>query len=452
MLYESEAGNFSITLAGDAVVCRRLSVHREPGYLKLAEIMRAADAAFCNFEFPMHDYEFAPGFERGTYGAAEPYAAQELRWMGINMVCTANNHVYNYGEGGLLASRRNLDAAGMVHAGTGRNLSEARAPAYLDTHNGRVALLAATSSFSEWGKAGNQRPDFRGRPGVSYLRYRTTYTVDAEALRQLKRISERLGLEKLKGKPKAGETGFRFITSFKISRAYDFDDVEFVEGDGFGVRTQLHAPDVEDILRWVADARRQADWVVFSLHTHEGKYPVAGLEGIVGNVGLRDVPPDFMEEFAHRCIDAGVDVFVGHGSHVARGIEIYKGRPIFYDMGVFINQLEGVRWLPADAYAHSKLGPEATPADFFDAWYERFPSHHAVWSSMLAQCRFKGGVLERVELYPFDLGRGRPRAQRGRPVLAEEAVAQRVIEYLRQHSKPYGVDIRQEEDLWVIKP
>ena len=34
-------------------------------------------------------------------------------------------------------------------------------------------------------------------------------------------------------------------------------------------------------------------------------------------------------------IDAGADAVVGHGPHVLRGVEFYKGRPIFYSLGNF---------------------------------------------------------------------------------------------------------------------
>ena len=99
----------------------------------------------------------------------EPKLLEDLKWLGINMVSCANNHAFDYGEGGVLANIRHLDEAGMVHAGTGKNLAEARAPGYLDTPNGRVALIAATATFRQWNQAGEQRPDLRGRPGINPL-------------------------------------------------------------------------------------------------------------------------------------------------------------------------------------------------------------------------------------------------------------------------------------------
>lgn len=40
-------------------------------------------------------------------------------------------------------------------------------------------------------------------------------------------------------------------------------------------------------------------------------------------------------EFAHRCIDAGADLVFGHGPHVVRGMELYRGRLIAYSLGNF---------------------------------------------------------------------------------------------------------------------
>lgn len=39
--------------------------------------------------------------------------------------------------------------------------------------------------------------------------------------------------------------------------------------------------------------------------------------------------------FSRGVIDAGADVVFGHGPHVPRAVEVYKGRPIFYSLGNF---------------------------------------------------------------------------------------------------------------------
>lgn len=48
-------------------------------------------------------------------------------------------------------------------------------------------------------------------------------------------------------------------------------------------------------------------------------------------------PPKEHIRFAHRVIDEGADIIFGHSGHVFRGIELYRGRPIIYCAGNFID-------------------------------------------------------------------------------------------------------------------
>jgi Bacterial capsule synthesis protein PGA_cap len=41
-------------------------------------------------------------------------------------------------------------------------------------------------------------------------------------------------------------------------------------------------------------------------------------------------------DFAHAAVDAGADIFVGGHAHWPKGIEVYKGKPIFYGVGNFL--------------------------------------------------------------------------------------------------------------------
>ena len=179
MLYSAESGDFRIILTGDSIITRKMSVFREPDFLKLVEVLRGSDVTVTNAEILFHNYEDPPTTTSGgTYMRAEPRLIEELRFLGIDMVACANNHAYDFGENGVLTNLRYLDQYGMPHAGTGRDLSEARSPAYLDTPRGRVALISVTSSGPQGMRAGEQWRDGKGRPGANLLRYTTGYTVD----------------------------------------------------------------------------------------------------------------------------------------------------------------------------------------------------------------------------------------------------------------------------------
>ena len=77
-----------------------------------------------------------------------------------------------------------------------------------------------------------------------------------------------------------------------------------------------------------------------------------------------------LRQWAHAVVDAGADVVVGHGPHVLRGIELYRGRPIAYSMGNFLTYrgfnlsgplgVTGVLQLelrPAGGLRHGRLVP-----------------------------------------------------------------------------------------------
>lgn len=165
-------------------------------------------------------------------------------------------------------------------------------------------------------------------------------------------------------------------------------------------------------------------------------------------------PLECVREFACHAIDAGADIVVGHGSHTVLGIEIYKGRPILYGVGNFFFQNETITSFPAESYARFDLPAGATPADFLDARTDKdrkgHPSDPAFWEGVAAVCEFSDRRLERIVLYPVDSGFGRPRAQRGRPVLASGAIAEKILGRIAELSKPFGTVVKRSGDIGTV--
>ena len=341
-LYDAESGNLTLVASGDTMITRRLSVFKEPGFLSLIDLFKSADVGYTNLEMLMHEFEHSPGMAGGTFTGSDPANLKELSWAGINLVSTANNHSYDFGEGGVLTNIGHLKETGLAFAGTGRNQSEARAPGYLDTSEGRVALISASSTFSEAGRAMDQRPDLPGRPGLNALRHSATYTVDRPAFDSMRRISRSLGFEASNAAQR------RFRPKGTVMEDNDtqlgFLGKKFVLGEDFGKTTRPNQRDMDENLKWVKDASRMADWVFVSFHCHESG-------------DTTDEPPEFLQTFARACIDAGADAFLGHGPHITRAVEIYENKPIFYSLGNFIFQNDTVRWQPAFNYESVGLGP-----------------------------------------------------------------------------------------------
>jgi poly-gamma-glutamate synthesis protein (capsule biosynthesis protein) len=402
-------------------------------------MLHGADVRFANFESNVHDYlEGHQHTCEGGYVSTEPALLGDLKWMGINLVSTAGTHPYDYGDEGILCTMRSLKETGIIHAGVGRNLREARSPAYLDTPRGRIGMVAATAHLLEEAAAGEQRPDALGKPGVNPLRFQTTYVVDEKHLQYLRQVGEAIGVET--GKARRRNLGFPVPA--EAPEQYSFLGYKFMKGDAVAIQTIPNQKDLEGNLRQIAEARYMSDFVMASLHYHE----ISGSNLLTAKTRSDyEEPADFVKAYAHRCIDAGADMFVGHGPQVPLGIEIYRGKPIFYSLGSFICHLETIRYLPAEAYTRYGLTPEDGPSDFLKARYQSDTQGHPAdpiqWQQILAYCNYRGGNLENIILHPLDLGYGKPRTQRGRPLLADQDLGEKIISRLRRLSNKLGVRI-----------
>lgn len=130
MSYYDEGKELTITAGGDVMNAKRLSVYGEDKYRSLIKLMRDADVGFCNVEILYLDWREHLPMKTGGLGtmmASEPFMADEIRWMGVDMASFAMSHTMNYGVSGMLATMKNLDRVGVVHAGTGITLDDARA-------------------------------------------------------------------------------------------------------------------------------------------------------------------------------------------------------------------------------------------------------------------------------------------------------------------------------------
>ncbi len=418
---------FTLALTGDSIIMQRLQVFKEPEFTKLFDLIRGADAAFTNLETLFHDYEMPPAHESGgTWMRTDPPILKELVWAGFDLVSRANNHAGDFGPAGSQITSRYVREAGLVEAGVGNSLAEAREARFLETPKGRVALISAASTFTPSSRAGNTRGDMPARPGLSPLRFTTTYIVTPERLADLRRVAAELS----GNPPGTGDT-------------LNFGGRRYVAGPKPGTRTEPDQQDVEEITRVVKSAAALADIVIVSLHCHE-----SGAD--------RSVPADFIPTFARAVIDAGADVFVGHGPHVLRGIEIYKGKPIFYSLSNFIFQNETVLRFPEDSYDQYALAGDAQPADYLDARYDKdrrsFPSDREYWDSVAVVTKWNGGKFVAAELHPITLGFQTPRSERGRPKLAAGSDATRILETMVARSKAFGATVTVRGGVGFVSP
>ncbi len=433
-------GEFTLAATGESLFRRPCSILKDnEKFMTLINMLRGADAAFANLENHFNSWSELnyPIDGYGTYGVASPSMAHEYKWCGFNLLARANNHAMDYGHNQILEETKILNEVGLVHSGAGKNLAEATAPAYLETANGRVALISLTSTFVPGSHAGKQRKDMQGRPGINPLRVDEKYMIPREAFEKLKETHKKLGFLKGMGKEELTFLGKKFVL-----------------GDKHAIIQTANKEDAERNMRAIKDARRAADYVFISFHHHN--------EGIYyENEDLFSVPEEHVINFSRECIDAGADAVLGHGPHMLQGIEIYKGKPIFYSLSHFFYDLDLSERLPQELYDRTGMGPEATPQDVIDAcdamraanegarskeWYVRW------FEALLALCTWKDGKLVELKLYPIS-SYNESRVRRGRPMLADGRNGKKIIDYVAsdRYSGRWGTEIKFEKGVGYVK-
>ena len=295
---------YTMALTGDSIITRRLSPYQEPAFLQMIDLIRNADVAFTNLEMLFHDYEtYAMSQSGGTYMRAEPALAKELAWAGFDLVARANNHTGDYAPEAMRLTTKYVAEAGLVGAGVGETLSEAREPHFVETARARVALVACASTFPEHSRAGDSRGSIPGRPGLSPLRFTTTYVTTAEGLAKLRDGAAAAGIGGRGGGGRGGGGGAAGAAAPGGApaqpQALTLFGQRVVVGDRPGVRTEPNKEDMEEIAAAVRSASKLADYTIVTIHAHEG------------GQGGRLVPAEFLVTFARAMIDAGADVFVG---------------------------------------------------------------------------------------------------------------------------------------------
>ncbi len=152
---------------------------------------------------------------------------------------------------------------------------------------------------------------------------------------------------------------------------------------------------------------------------------------------------------------AGVDVFATHGPHILMGIEIYHGKPIFYSLGNLIMQNDTLRHVPAYPFDRFGLDPRSTPSEFFDHrtanGTKGHPASPEFWQSMAVLCRFEKRQLKDIKIYPVDMGFGRARAQRGRPVLGDAELGKILLDRVARLSEAYGTRVELHDGRGIIR-
>jgi poly-gamma-glutamate capsule biosynthesis protein CapA/YwtB (metallophosphatase superfamily) len=422
----------TISAVGDCLIANKVSHFTDPRFLELVEILRSADCTWGNCETTLFNAgEGFPAYKTGDPNVyCEPWGADEFKWLGIDLMSAANNHIMDFDYDGLFATLKHLDRVGIKYAGAGKDLDHAAKPGFFETPAGPVALI----SFSSWVPEKNHQaslphPYMKGRPGLNPIN--TEFVIQLDDQLFFRQLGLRNDTMKKLGFPiPKNEQG-------KDLKEFRFGDMKVIKGDKTELVLTPEQRDLDRIIEMIKVAKRNSRIVIATIHEHIGREK-------------QKFPTRFQEDFARSCIDAGADMFIGTGAHEIWGIEIYKGKPIFYSVGNFFFQVP-LRIISPAAYQSVGLPADTKDPTLYEEKFAEYFKGMPVWESFVPFITFDSeNKLKEIILYPITLGENEPLYRRGTPRLADKNEAKTIMDRLIRISKPYKTTINSQKGIWKV--
>ncbi|MBI2859163.1 MAG: CapA family protein [Chloroflexi bacterium] len=162
-----------------------------------------------------------------------------------------------------------------------------------------------------------------------------------------------------------------------------YRQVDYQPGTSPAILTLAYPEDVEAMIDDINKVRALADVVVVSFHW--------GIHFVHGTIAT------YQKEVAHKAIEAGADMVIGHHPHLLKGIEVYRGKVVFYSMGNFAFDMPlSVR----TARQNQKPGrrPPSFKVDPEYAEYCAWPAESL--RSMIVKCLISDRKIKKVSFLP----------------------------------------------------
>lgn len=341
-----------------------------------------------------------------------------------------NNHALDYFYDGFACTLDAVNKSGLVHSGAGNNLAEASAPKYLETPNGRVALIAVNSSFNPSMMAGEKSPRVKGRPGINGLRLEKYIELPKDEFEHIKRIAKATNINAEKDITRK-EGYYPELEDNECA----LGELKFILGEKSAYVMKIVEEDIQRVEKAIFEAQLQADYIIVSVHSHQ----------ISGDA--KENPAQFLKDFSHRCIDAGAHAIIGHGPHLLRPIEVYKDCPIFYSLGDFTLQLYNVEFAPEDFFKKHGLTSGSTVHELLKKRSKDFSiglmTDPRMFRSVIPYWETNGTKLEKLILMPIEMNMDGHKSEIGLP---RRSYNPEIATYLADMCLPYGTKITLEDN------
>jgi Bacterial capsule synthesis protein PGA_cap len=199
-----------------------------------------------------------------------------------------------------------------------------------------------------------------------------------------------------------------------------YEQIDYQPGTAPRIRTFADRDDLAAMLADIAAAKEQTDFLAVSLH-----WGVHLVKGVIA---------DYEREVARAVIDAGADMIIGHGPHLLKAVEIFRGKPVFYSISGFC--IDSPREIVEAGMARNDEFRElieahqatTTPTDY-DEWFMAYGMNPEMILSVIASVELAPDAsIQRVLCRPVVIN---TRAQPV-PQSADDPGFQQVLDYLRE--------------------
>jgi hypothetical protein len=150
----------------------------------------------------------------------------------------------------------------------------------------------------------------------------------------------------------------------------------------------------------------------------------------------------YEQQISYAAIDAGADLILGQHAHILKGIEQYKGKTIFHNLGNFVGALPPVQEEPV-TWAFQQWGKKMEqifhglnePSSEYEGYYWQSETAQTI----IAKCTVDGGEISQVSYLPCLIN------SQGQPeVLKHDERGQQVFDYMDRITREAGLNARYE--------
>lgn len=446
---------FKVVAVGDIIISHPIYDYVCQKSPELISLLKSGNVVVGNYEGTAIDLKTFDGYPEAESGFSWLLSTAEspadLAKMGFNMMSRANNHATDWGVKGLESTDSLLDQAHLVHAGTGKSLTAASAPAFMNAmgadgdanFSARTSLVSWTTTFESNSPAIDASAQTLSRPGLNPLHTSSVVQLKAAEMAHMKALRAVVPSDTL---PPFIETIESTLgATYFAGQLYMLETSTEEAIPAWSKQMTPNSKDIARILLNVKQAKQSSDFTVVAQHCHE---PANWSEQM----------PEFTHKLAELAIDNGADILCGHGPHQLRGVRIYNGKPILYSLGNFIFTDNARQTVPQEEWENPvwglvnnilppqervSLNNKRMTAAAYKEWSRRNGLFDdPIWFQTVVAVATYGlkGFLKKLQFYPVELHHAATKDWlRGIPRLVSDIdTAQTIANKLSELSSSYG--------------